>query len=154
MAEPGQRRGGNERSGRRHYVRFDPYAGLQVPQIELTSETVVSEVSITVANVNEDWFTILMANQYREKPATIWQGNLVLATGTAPNAVIFQGAIRQWSGRIESIQATREQATITLSALTNTLAMTFPYRIYTQTDFPHLPKSGASLKWGYTETEV
>ena len=136
------------------YVRFDPYAGLQVPQIELSAETTASEVSINVANVNEEWFTILMANQYREKPATIWQGNIVLPAGANPNSVNFQGAVRQWAGRIESIEASREQATITLSALTNTFAMTFPYRIYTQTDFPHTPNSGATLKWGYTEEEV
>lgn len=136
------------------YLRFDPYAGLQVPQIELTAETIVSEVSIEVENVNEEWFTILMANQYREKPATIWQGNLVVTADAGQQTVVFQGAIRQWTGRIEAIETNRQTATISLSALTNSFAMTFPYRTYTQTDFPQMPKSGASLKWGYSEEEV
>lgn len=135
-------------------VAFVPYAGLAVPQVELNAEHIAGDVTITVSNVDETWFDLLMANNYREAPAAIWQGNLVLPTGNNFNSVVFRGAVKQWAGRVEAIDATRESATITLSGLTSYFAMKFPSRVYTATDFLYLPKSGAKLKWGYTEEEI
>ena len=135
-------------------VAFTPYPGLTVPQVELNADHIAGDVSVTVSNVGEEWFDMLTANQFREAPATIWQGNLVLPTGNNYNSVTFRGAVKQWAGRVEAIDATRDSATITLSGLTSYFAMKFPYRIYTATDFLYLPKSGAKLKWGYTEEEI
>jgi hypothetical protein len=119
--------------------------------VELNDEHIAGDVSLTLSNVDELWFDIMTENIYREVPATIWQGNLSLPTGTNPNAISFKGAVKQWAGRVEAIDADRSRATITLSGLTSYFAMSFPFRTYTQTDFVHLPKAGAKLKWGYTD---
>lgn len=134
-------------------VPFVPAAGLTVPEVELNDEHIAGDVNISLSNVRGTWFDIMTENIYREVPATIWQGNLVLPTGSNPNAVVFRGAVKQWAGRVEAIDANRTSATITLSGLTSYFAMTFPYRTYTQTTFIHMPKAGAKLKWGYTDGE-
>jgi hypothetical protein len=137
------------------FVAFTPYAGLQVPEVEANSERMSSDVTIAVSNENEDWFVVMAEDQFREAPATIWQGNLLLAAGAAPDAVTLQGAVTVWSGRIETIEAQRDKATITLTGHTSAVTVTIPRRSYTTAaGFTQMPKPGSSLKWGYTEETV
>jgi hypothetical protein len=136
------------------FLAFKPYAGLQVPEVE-NSERISSDVTITVSNEKEEWFVVMALDPFREAPATIWQGNLQIAAGGAPDSVTFQGAITVWSGRIETIEAQRERATISLTGHTSAIAVTIPRRSYTTAaGFTQMPKPGSSLKWGYTEETV
>jgi hypothetical protein len=133
---------------------FAPHAGLYVPEIELTSDSLLSDVTFLAANESGFWSTVLATNAYREATATIWQGNLVLTVGSAPEAVTFQGAVKFWAGVIETIDVAHDYASITLASLLSLFDMTFPYRTYNQQEFIHMPKPGAKVNWGYTELEV
>jgi hypothetical protein len=133
---------------------FVPHAGLYVPEIELSADTLLSDVTVAAANENGFWSTVVATNVYREATAAIWQGNLVLSVGSAPEAVTFQGAVKFWAGVIETIDVTHDYASITLASLLSLFDMTFPYRTYNQQEFIHMPKPGAKVKWGYTEIEV
>lgn len=138
-----------------NFVAFKPYAGLKVPEVEANSERISSDVTIAVANELEEWFVVMAEDRFREAPATIWQGNLSLAAGGVPDSVTFQGAVTVWSGRIETIEAQREKATITLTGHTSAITVTLPRRSYTTAaGFTQMPKPGSSLKWGYTEERI
>lgn len=135
-------------------VAFNPTAGLIVPEIENAEERITSNISFDVSNENEFWYGVLGANVYREAPATIWQGNLLLTPGTAPDAATFVGAVKTWNGRIEYLSATRRTATIELAPHITPFTMLFPYRKYAAPEFKHLPQPGAQIPWGFTEKTV
>jgi hypothetical protein len=121
---------------------FVPHAGLYVPELELSAETLLSEVTLQVANENGSWGAVVAANAYREADAAIWQGNLVLPVGSPPDAITFQGAVKYWAGKIEAIETIREFGSIILSGSLPVFDMTFPYRTYKQDEFVHMPKPG------------
>lgn len=128
-------------------LEFTPFAGLEVPQIDLSDEEPLGEVSLSLSNIDETWFAIMVANQYRDAAATIWQGNLVQAAGTSPFGVTFQGVITMWAGKLVHIQATRHEATIRLEP-PDPFKGKIPSRTYSSPDFVHMRPPGSTFKWG------
>jgi hypothetical protein len=135
-------------------VQFLPAAGLEVPEIENAEERITTNVTLSLANENGAWFSILGANVFREAPATVWQGNLLMTPGTAPDAVTFVGAVKTWNGRIEFINATRDKATVELSPHITPFTILFPYRTFSAPEFRHMPAPGSKVVWGFTEREL
>lgn len=134
-------------------LAFTPYAGLEVPSIDIGDDQPLGEVTFTASNISEDWFVVMAANAYRETAATIWQGNLSLAAGTAPDAATFQGVVKMWAGKLVHIVANRQTATFRLEP-PDPFRQPLPWRTYDPTLFKHLPPQGKKFIWGYTEREI
>jgi len=143
-------------------VEFVPYAGLSVPQIEISDDLPLGEVMITVANVEKpggsegeagEWFTINATNDYRDATVTIWQGNLSHTAGQHPDLVTFVGAVKMWVGNLVHIAANAHTATLKC-APPDPFRMPFPWRTYSAPAFKHLPRPGKKLVFGFTEREL
>lgn len=142
-------------------LKFVPYAGLDVPSVEITDEMPLGEVQFTLANISDpatggdgEWYGIVGANVYRDAPASIWQGNIVLAPGTSPYQASFAGVVKVWDGSIEFIGCKRADATIILGPPLDPYSMTFPRRRYSRQDFPWMRRTGDTYFFGYNEVEV
>lgn len=141
---------------------FTPYAGLDVPEIEITDEVALSEVTFSVNNITDpatmtgdgEWYAIIAENQYRTALASIYQGNLTLPAGSSPFAATFVGAVKTWAGQIEHIAATRETATITLGPPMHPYGMKFPRRRYERRLYPRMRKAGEKFFFGHSEVTV
>jgi hypothetical protein len=131
---------------------FVPYAGLTVPQIDTGDDMPLGEVTLEVSNVAGEWWAILAAGLYREATATIWQGNLVLASGASPYAATFQGAVTMWAGNMTDLRPNRKTATITLEP-PDFLRNPIPRRTYSAPGFTTLPVPTSKFLWGGGEVE-
>jgi hypothetical protein len=134
-------------------LEFTPYAGLEVPQIDVGDAEPFGDVVVTLSNVDGDWSDVMADNAYRNATATIWQGNLSLAVGASPFGVAFQGVVTMWTGKLVFIEANLQTAQLYLEP-PDPFAGPLPWRTYTAPDFKDLPTPGTRIKWGWTDREV
>jgi hypothetical protein len=131
------------------YTEFVPYADLKVPVIEASDSSFLSQVTLSLSNVDETFYGVLADNNYRDVQVDIWQGNLSLAVGNPPDDVASIGAIRVYTGRLDQIVATHKTATLTVLPHVSPFQMTIPFDFWTLAEIPTLPVPGKVLKWGY-----
>jgi hypothetical protein len=134
-------------------LAFEPYAGLFVPEIDVSDDIPLGEVSIQISNVNGDWWTVMANNDYRDARATIYRGNLAQAPGTSPFALSFTGVVPVFEGDLTHIVANRQVATLTISA-PDFFRLPIPWRTYSAPEFKHLPQPGKKLTFGYSVKEI
>jgi hypothetical protein len=144
-------------------LKFVPYAGLSVPEIENTDDLPLGDVTFTVANITDpaggvgsdgEWTAILSANHYRQAPATVWQGNITLPPGTSPFLASFVGVVKVFDGDVEYLSVNRKDATITLGPPIDPYSLRFPRRRYTRPAFPWMRRPGDTYFFGYNEVEI
>lgn len=142
-------------------LKFVPYAGLDVPSVEMTDEMPLGEIQFTLANIctpgtgsDGEWFGIVAANTYRNSPASIWQGNIVISPGTSPFQASFAGVVKVWDGNVEYIGVKRAEATIILGPPLDPYGMQFPRRRYSRQDFPWMRRTGDTFYFGYNEVQL
>ena len=131
-------------------TQFLPGAGLKLPAIA-ESDGGLSECQISAANADGFWWDVINANAYREAPATIWQGNLVLAMNQAPDAATLAGVFVRYVGHVTSVRATRRQARVTLRPGPSPMDMKLPYRTFPPDQYKRIPPEGTRLSFGWTE---
>ncbi len=135
-------------------IPFVPYAGMSVPQFEMSDTGPLGDMSIELSNIRGDWSYVLAANRYRETLATMWQGNLSIPDDAPPDAVTFTGVVTMWIGRLVGIQPRKPNAILLFSPHITPWTISFPYRTYTASGFPKMPTPNFTLLFGFTERQL
>lgn len=141
-------------------VEFVPDAGLVVPRIERTESLSLAPASIRVSNLpaegtdNGPWTGRVAANNYYDALVTVWRGNLSPSAGAHPDAIAASGAVVEFVGRVDTLEAEADVARIQIQPHAVDHTATLPRRRYTLEDFPFCPKPGATMFFGKTSEPI
>src|SRR5262249_49144705 len=119
-------------------TKFVSWPDLVVPVVEQSDQQALPSTQISLSNLDNYFYGMIGAGDYRESVVTLWQGNLTV--GATPDNVTFVGAIVLYIGLISKIAATQETATIDVDPRVSQHAMTFPYLTYDPKDFKFVPR--------------
>jgi hypothetical protein len=134
---------------------FMPYPILKSPDITQDDANIVSDNSILLANVDQDFDRINNKGAYRDAAVTVWKGQLQVTAGAAPESATFVSPLKYYVARINTIFPIMDtDATIVLGPHVTTFTVMLPRRMVTREMFPNVPTPGTKINFGYTETEV
>jgi hypothetical protein len=130
------------------FTKFTAAPDITVPELQESDEEAQPQVTMTMSNANQLFYNIVIADGYRERPFSIWQGNLTI--GASLDVLTFIGVIKRYGGKIVDVQAPADVATIVGESKLTPQAMTWPYLTFDSTNYKFLPKPGTKIVWGYT----